>query len=350
MGLPHSGTFANIFLCHHEKQWLADCPPHFAPTFYKRYIDDTFILFNDSTHASLFLHYLNSKHPNIKFTHECEKNGKLSFLDTEVFRENNKFVTTVFRKPTFSGLGLSYFSFCSFKFKLNAIKTLLYRSYHICHNYLSMHEEFNFLRNFFHSNGFPSKLIENTINKFLCKTLTNSQTCINENSTGEPLYFCIPYNGNHSEKLKKDLLTLLHKYFPSIQFHAILMNKFSINSFFSYKDRLPKAVRSSVIYKFSCEQCSSGYVGSTTRSLLVRVSEHAGRSHRTGSRLTSPPASNIRDHAEVCGSPITLQQFSILSQSNNNLDIRILESLYIYKQSPTINSQQSAHPLYLVNN
>ena len=32
-----------------------------------------------------------------------EKNGKLFFLDEEVFQEGNKFVTTVYCKPTFSG-------------------------------------------------------------------------------------------------------------------------------------------------------------------------------------------------------------------------------------------------------
>ena len=32
-----------------------------------------------------------------------EQNRKLSFLDVDVSRERNTFVTTVYRKPTFSG-------------------------------------------------------------------------------------------------------------------------------------------------------------------------------------------------------------------------------------------------------
>ena len=35
-----------------------------------------------------------------------------SFLDTAVHRKDNKFVTSVYRKPTFTGLGMSYFSYC----------------------------------------------------------------------------------------------------------------------------------------------------------------------------------------------------------------------------------------------
>ena len=40
----------------------------------------------------------------MSFSFEQEKNGKLSFLDVEVSREKGKFVTTVYRKPTFSGV------------------------------------------------------------------------------------------------------------------------------------------------------------------------------------------------------------------------------------------------------
>ena len=40
----------------------------------------------------------------MKLSFEEEKNRKLSFLDVKVPREGNKFATTVYRKPTFSGV------------------------------------------------------------------------------------------------------------------------------------------------------------------------------------------------------------------------------------------------------
>ena len=40
-----------------------------------------------------------------------EKKRKLSFLDVEVSRERNKFVTTVYHKPTFSGVYTHFDSF-----------------------------------------------------------------------------------------------------------------------------------------------------------------------------------------------------------------------------------------------
>ena len=80
---------------------------------------------------------------------DAEKDGKISFLDVSVSRKNNTFTTSVFRKDTFSGQGTSYFSYCCSLFKINAIKTLIFRAYHISSDYLNLHNEFNFLVDFF---------------------------------------------------------------------------------------------------------------------------------------------------------------------------------------------------------
>ena len=113
MGLPLGPTFANIFMCFNEEIWLNDCPDDFKPVFYARYIDDTFVLKKDRSPSKLFLDYLNSKHNNIKFTVETESSNSLSFLDVNISRSNNKFTTSVYRKPTFPGLGISFFQFHS---------------------------------------------------------------------------------------------------------------------------------------------------------------------------------------------------------------------------------------------
>ena len=45
MGSPLSPIIANIFLVNFEKHFLDDCPDDIKPMFYRRYLDDTFILF-----------------------------------------------------------------------------------------------------------------------------------------------------------------------------------------------------------------------------------------------------------------------------------------------------------------
>ena len=68
MGSPLGPTFANIFMCTLEERFLDQCPASFKPVFYKRYVDDTFVLFRDRSHAQLFLDFINNFHSNIKFS------------------------------------------------------------------------------------------------------------------------------------------------------------------------------------------------------------------------------------------------------------------------------------------
>ena len=108
MGSPLGPILANIFLSHHEENWLNKCPIKFKPSFYRRYVDDIFVLFESSESADSFREYMSSKHQNINFTVEKENVGSLSFLDVKICRKNGKFVTSVYRKPTFSGVFTNY--------------------------------------------------------------------------------------------------------------------------------------------------------------------------------------------------------------------------------------------------
>ena len=65
---------------------------------------------------------------------ELQENNTLSFLETNISVIDNK-IGNIHRKPTFPGLGLSFLSFTSEVFKLNSIKTLLYRAYHVSSSY-----------------------------------------------------------------------------------------------------------------------------------------------------------------------------------------------------------------------
>ena len=125
MGSPLGPTLANIFLCYHESNWLKNCPRNFKPIYYKRYVDDTFVLLNKPEHAQFFLGYINKKHKKIKSSTETELNGSLSFLDVKTFRENEKSVISVFRKDTSSEIYTNVISFISLEHKFGLVHTLL---------------------------------------------------------------------------------------------------------------------------------------------------------------------------------------------------------------------------------
>ena len=80
------------------------------------------------------LFHLHSKHPNIRFTCEIEKDRSLA-LDINVYRGNNKLETSVHRKSTFSGVYANHRSFFASEYKSNLIGTLFYRSFTIASGY-----------------------------------------------------------------------------------------------------------------------------------------------------------------------------------------------------------------------
>ena len=50
MGSTLGPSLANAFLAHYEQIWLNDCPDDFKPVYYKRYVNDIFVLFRSPHH------------------------------------------------------------------------------------------------------------------------------------------------------------------------------------------------------------------------------------------------------------------------------------------------------------
>ena len=80
-------------------------------------------------------------------------NNSLSFLDFKIVRENNKFATSVYRKPTFSGVFTNFESFIPNSYKYDLIFTLLQRAFKLCSNFELFHQEIENLKNIFRKNG-----------------------------------------------------------------------------------------------------------------------------------------------------------------------------------------------------
>ena len=150
MGSPLGPTLANIFLCYYESKWLQDCPHNYKPTYYRRYVDDTFLLFHNASQIPQFLDYMNQQHPNIRFTSETENNSQISFLDITIVKGQNSFDTSVYRKKIFTGLGTNFLSYMPMKFKTACLTTLIHRAYHLSSSYFYFDAELNFLKKIFY--------------------------------------------------------------------------------------------------------------------------------------------------------------------------------------------------------
>ena len=122
MGSPLAPVLANLLLGHHENIWLNK---YQGPSvqLYRRYVDDTSFLFNTEQDALSFFDFLNSQHPNIKFTIEKETKQMLSFDVSIDNKDPSCLFTSLHRKNTFTGLLTNCFSFTSFSYKIGLIGT-----------------------------------------------------------------------------------------------------------------------------------------------------------------------------------------------------------------------------------
>ena len=303
-------------------------------------VDDTFVLFENQSQCNKFLNYLNDQHPNIRFTKQEEANKEISFLDIMIRRYNNKFFTSLFRKTTFTGLGTNFFSFCPLIFKINAIKTLLYRAYNLCSTYESFHQEIKFLIDYFCNNSFPDKLVSFQIKKFLSNIFEPKQKI--STVPKRKLYITLPYLGYLSDKLKSELMPILLKFCPQLDIIIVFKNERTIGSFFRVKEKIPTLLNSMVVYKYSCASCNASYIGSTTRRLFVRIAEHKGVSSRTGQITQTQSNSAIRDHSFDKDHPLLSSNFSIIDRAYFKYDLLLTESLHIHKDKPSLNNYLSA--------
>ena len=292
--LPLGPALANIFMCSFESKWLRDCPNDFKPVFYRRYVDDIFALFSSPDHADKFNEYLSSKHPNINFSIEKEKDSCLPFLDVNIFRENDKFATNVYRKKIFSGVYTNFKSFILETYKIGLTKSLLFRCFSLCSDFIKFHHEIDKLKSILYKNSYPRDLIGKCIKEFLDKVLTPKPVV--STVPKKQLIITLPYLGKLSLQLRTRINRIMKSKLPYCNVQFVFQTKCEISNFFTFKDKIPLVLRSGIVYNFQCGSCNATYYGKTKRHFKVRMCEHLGISALTGKRVKGDDDSAIKEH------------------------------------------------------
>ena len=178
------------------------------PVMYCRYVDDIFLAFQSKDDVDRFFQWMNDQYPQIKFTLEEETNNQISFLDVLVHRHpNGEISTSVYRKPTFSGLYLKWDSFVPKRFKRGLVSCLLYCAWRLCSSYELLHHEIDFIETTLLSNGYPLSFLSSCINNFLKKNLSNSPVPLpTYGSEKRKSFLTLPYCGKNSLKSKDNSL------------------------------------------------------------------------------------------------------------------------------------------------
>ena len=175
--------------------------------YYRRFVDDIFLMFEHKDHVKKFLRYMNSRHRNIQFTCEEESNDKISFLDISITRSKNKLMTSLYRKKTFSGVYMNYNSFLPTNYKKGLIDTLLFRSYNISADYSILHNEIKYLKTIWQKNSFPLFFSDNCIKNFLDKLFITRKSS-NTISDKKEIFICLEFLGKISLQSKKELIDI----------------------------------------------------------------------------------------------------------------------------------------------
>ena len=301
----------------------------FGIQLYKRYVDDIFCLFSDENQIDTFFNFINNQHPNIKFTFEKQINGVLPFLDISIkSNEDFTFSTTTFRKKTYTGLLLNFFSFTPSGYKVGLIRTLIDRAYKINSSWGGFDVDCNAIKNILQKNNFPLNMVNSGIRAYLDSLHEQKEQVQNP---PEARFFKLPFTGKYSSYTKKKLQNVLEKYCKDISV-KLVFTTFKIGSMFSLKDSIPNDLKSNVVYKFSCASCNACYVGETTRHLATRIKEH----------LRSDKNSHVYKHIhafENCFDNCDNDCFSVLDSASTQYQLRLKEAMHIQWEKPNLNRQ-----------
>ena len=272
-------------------------------------------------------------------------NGSLPFLDLLISRNNKGFTTTVYHKPTFSGVYSNFNSFIADKYKHCLIFTLLFRIFSIVSDFSKFHEEVNYLKNVLKKNSFPSTLVDKCIKIFLNKQF--SQKILKHTVPRKELFIVLPYLIMSSLCLRTHLQKSINSNISFCKIKVIFKSSTRLANFFRFKDKIPLWLRSNIVYKFACGRCNATYYGETCRHFKVRVGEQAGISPLTNKRSKSKKSIAFKDHMLMCDQPVSFDDFKMLASSNSEFHLKIKENFLISRDQPILNRNEASLPLYL---
>ena len=123
MGSPLGITFANFYTTHVENK-IFDNSHNLKPTIYCSYVDDCFKVI-DNIDSLIALKRTFEANFLLQFTHEIGTRDNINFLDVQVSVHEDGYQTTVFQKPTNSGIYLHYDCECPQRYNDGTISALV---------------------------------------------------------------------------------------------------------------------------------------------------------------------------------------------------------------------------------
>ena len=223
-------------------------------------------------------------------------------------------------------IGLNFNATTPKKFKRAVMTSFVHRIYNACRTWLnfveSMQKAYDILKDYCYPNEYIVSIVNSTLERIRTTKPNNSEDKFMEEANGKTLYH-IQYCGPETLNFKKKLMS---NFVPIIPIYTTKKLRYVLPSL---KPSIAKEMKSQVVYKINCPQCSAVYVVMTFRHLCTRISEN------------NQAIGTITKHSEECGTNInTMENTSILDSTQRNLKtLLVLEAICIKELNPTINNR-----------
>jgi len=320
MGSRLSGILATLVMDDLERRTLT---ADMNISVYSRYVDDIFILTNNSDSANAIFHAFNQQHEEIKFTAEHPSNSaSLKLLDFEVTVSDEKISFNYYQKQAKTNMFPHFRSALTksqaTSFIVNEKERVISKCSTNCHK----NEAIQQLKKKLKERGYSNDFINSAMEKH-----TNSRTQNEE----EALFFKFPFIDEQTDRRVKNIL---RKTAPNIH---ITRRGHNIRSFLS-KTKLAscpdnctiqKCQTTKAVYEYTCG-CKENYIGSTKRTLHKRANDHLNPS-------ASQKPSSITTHRRACNNGNF--NIKILDRGSDVVDTRIREGLLIRQLTPSLNER-----------
>ena len=196
--------------------------------------------------------------------------------------------------------------------KRSLVCCLLHRIFHLSSSYENFHTQLEVVRKLFNLNGFPTHMFDEIVRHFLNNFFEPKPPLLTVPK--KIVYFCLPFDSLiHTSfifALKSHVFAVLLILNLTFVLSFALLNASPLSfPLRPFKDKVPKFLRSGIVYLFKCRCCFASYVGQTTRHLHTRVSEHLGISPITGKPSSNPPMSSIFSHPKTTGDAASFDEF-----------------------------------------
>ena len=229
--------------------------------------------------------------------------------------------------------------------KFGMLYTLVYRYFTLCSDWSKFHRELMALKEIFQRNGYPKLFTDKCFKKLLDRLDIIKPTSATVGK--KALRLVLPYLGLISLQVRTKIRNAMKNTLNCCKLQFIFKNERKLSNMFRFKDWVPYALVSGVVYEYLCGRWNSSYYRETERHLKVKSVEHIGKSLPTFKKTKPSKESSIRDRLLEYDNNPSFDEFTIVAHGNKMYLLEINESLLIKHDQPVLNKNISSTTLHL---